>query len=141
MGLIQDILYTNKTGALAKKALDIYDKRFQLVNSNIANAETPGYKSVDVKPFERELSRAFQGTAAMKVTDPRHMQGGMSDISTFEPGLAVSIDEPRIDGNNVDLDKEVVKMTEIGTMYDAVMAARSKRGTIISAAVDLGGGR
>lgn len=139
MGLINDLLYTNKTGLLAKKALDLYDQRFQMVNSNIANAETPGYKAVDIKPFEQDLQNAYRRNTRMKTTDPKHMQGSAGDLNQFRPNLSVSTDEPRIDGNNVDLDKETVKMTEIGTMYSAVMAARTKRGAIISSAVDGGG--
>ncbi len=136
MGLINDLLYANKTGLLAKKALDVYDQRFQLANSNIANAETPGYKAVDLKPFEEQLKNAYRGTGQMKTTDPRHIQGSDGNLNEFRPEVTVSTAEPRIDGNNVDLDKETVKMVEIGTMYSTVMAARTKRGAIISAAVE-----
>ncbi|MBF0170293.1 MAG: flagellar basal body rod protein FlgB [Nitrospinae bacterium] len=139
MGLINDLLYTNKTGQLAKKALDLYDQRFQLANSNVANAETPGYKAVDLKPFEQDLQNAYRGVATLKTTHPGHVQGNVGNLDHFSPEMTVSTDEPRIDGNNVDMDKETVKMVEIGTMYQAVMAARSKRGAIISGAVEGGG--
>jgi flagellar basal-body rod protein FlgB len=59
--------------------------RQKLVASNIANADTPGYKTKDID-FESELQHAIAGSGPLA-----------ADV----PGLRV-----KNDGNNVDLDRE-----------------------------------
>ena len=66
--------------------------RQKLVASNIANADTPGYKTQDID-FESELQNAMHGGAAPLV----------SPVS----GLRV-----KNDGNNVDLDREARLLAE-----------------------------
>jgi flagellar basal-body rod protein FlgB len=67
--------------------------RQRLVASNIANADTPNYKTKDID-FERELGRAMSSQAEAPEA---------SDVS----GLRV-----KADGNNVDLDRESRLLSE-----------------------------
>lgn len=136
MGLINDLLYTNKVGKLAIKALDIHSQRALLINSNIANAETPGYKAVDLKPFEEELKDAYKSSMGMDKTNPRHMSGRSDDLNSYMPEVETSTEASRPDGNNVNLDKEVTKMMENSLMYQTIIAANKKRGGIIEAAIE-----
>ena len=66
--------------------------RQKLVASNIANADTPGYKTQDID-FESELQHA--------------MHGGANPLASSVPGLRV-----KNDGNNVDLDREARLLSE-----------------------------
>lgn len=136
MGLIDDVLFTNKVGKLVSKAMDAHARRALLINSNIANAETPGYKSVDLKPFEKALKEAYKPAAAMTTTDPRHMNGQESGLDGFEPRLEISREAPRLDGNNVNLDREMAKLLETSLTYQTLIAVRSKRGGIINEAIE-----
>ncbi len=136
MGLINDILYTNRVGNLASKALDFHAQRMLMINSNIANAETPGYKAVDMAPFETRLKEAMRPAAPLLRTDSRHMQGPTDSLDTVMPEVVVSEEPSRIDGNNVNLDKEMISMTQTSTMYQAVITARQKRGQIINETID-----
>jgi flagellar basal-body rod protein FlgB len=136
VGLINDILYTNKVGNLASKALDFHAQRMLMINSNIANAETPGYKAVDVAPFEAQLKQAMRPMAPLARTDSRHLPGPADSLDSVMPEAVVSTEPGRIDGNNVNLDKEVINMTQTSTMYQAVITARSKRGQIINETID-----
>ncbi len=135
MGLINDILYTNKTGKLAVKAMDIYSKKALLINSNIANAETPGYKALEMKPFEKALKDAYRPGGAMSVTNAMHLKAG-SSLKSFQPEIVHSTEPGRIDGNNVNLDSEVAKMTQNEIMYRTVISALKKRGKMISSSID-----
>jgi flagellar basal-body rod protein FlgB len=85
--------------------------RHGVISSNIANADTPGYKAKDVK-FEQALGSEM----GLMVTDPRHLGGG-------EPGSSSEITgeeaQSWIDRNNVELDLEVAKMTENAMLYHA----------------------
>jgi flagellar basal-body rod protein FlgB len=65
--------------------------RQKLVASNVANADTPGYKTQDID-FESELANAA---------------GGSSPLVNTVPGLRV-----KNDGNNVDLDREARLLAE-----------------------------
>lgn len=136
MGLINDILYTNKVGNLAVKSLDFHAQRMLMINSNIANAETPGYKAVDMAPFESKLKEAMRPVAPLARTDARHLQGPTDSLDTVMPEAIVSDEPGRIDGNNVNLDKEMINMTQTSTMYQAVITARGKRGQIINEVID-----
>jgi flagellar basal-body rod protein FlgB len=64
--------------------------RQKLVASNVANADTPGYKTQDID-FETELRNA----------------AGTSPMVNTVPGLRV-----KNDGNNVDLDREARLLAE-----------------------------
>ena len=65
--------------------MTLLSARQKLVASNIANADTPGYKTQDID-FQTELRNATAGLAPV-----------VSDV----PGLKV-----KNDGNNVNLDRE-----------------------------------
>jgi len=75
--------------------------RQKLVASNVANADTPGYKTQDID-FESELAHASasQVSGASKVAGPAPL------VNTV-PGLRV-----KNDGNNVDLDREARLLAE-----------------------------
>lgn len=135
MSLIGDIL-DSRVNDLTKKALDIDAQRTLLINSNIANAEVPGYKAVDFKPFEDELKQAYENKMPMAQTNAGHMGGLLNNLGTYMPEVVVSEAPGRIDGNNVNLDKEVANLSETSTMYSAIVTARGKRGRIISDAID-----
>ena len=136
MGLINDILYTNRVGNLTSKALDFHAQRMLMINSNIANSETPGYKAVDMAPFESRLQEAMRPAAPLLRTDSRHIQGSADSLNTVMPEAIVSDEPGRIDGNNVNLDKEMINMAQTSTMYQAVITARGKRGQIINEVID-----
>ena len=71
--------------------MNVIGLRQKLVASNIANADTPGYKTQDVD-FQASLQAAG---------------GGGSPLAVPVSGLAV-----RNDGNNVDLDREARLLAE-----------------------------
>ncbi|NTW58359.1 MAG: flagellar basal body rod protein FlgB [Nitrospirae bacterium] len=87
--------------------------------SNIANVDTPNYKARDVK--FGEVLGAEMGLAS---TDPKHLSGSSSG-ATAE--LRVEETQPWSDGNNVELDQEVAKMTENAMFFQAGITLLSKK--------------
>lgn len=73
------------------------------LSANVANADTPGYRRVDVE-FQDVLQRA---TGEMRRTDPRHLSSGSVD------GMRVVQGPPgaRPDGNGVDRDREIIELS------------------------------
>jgi flagellar basal-body rod protein FlgB len=77
--------------------LTLVSQRQKLVASNIANADTPGYKTQDFD-FESQLHAALQSPGDVTPASP---------TSGAVPGLRV-----KNDGNNVDLDREARLLAE-----------------------------
>ena len=98
--------------------------RQKVLSSNIANADTPGYRSKDIADFSSMLG-AESARLQMAATDPGHIAPKGN-----EPGAAalkVQDIEPWEDGNNVELDVEVSKMTENSLMYETGVRLISKQ--------------
>lgn len=81
--------------------------RQSAIATNIANADTPGYRGMDVS-FAAALGRAGS-TLALTLTDPRHAQGAAAAGSGGDT-LVLSGGAPRRDGNDVDVDREMGKL-------------------------------
>lgn len=98
----------DKTVPGLTKALDLTYKRNEAISSNIANAETPQYRAVDVD-FAGELDRAFDSQVGnVAKTNDAHM-----DISSAD-GQAKYVSDlsmpTKADGNNVDLDIQMGRL-------------------------------
>ena len=95
--------------------------RQQLIASNIANADTPGYKAVDID-FQEAVRIAQASTQASSValatTAAGHIAGSVhSTIPPYPLKYQVPI-QPSADGNTVDMDVERTKMAENSLMYE-----------------------
>lgn len=83
--------------------------RQSLVASNVANANTPGFRAMDMKPFQSFLDRA----GALATTAPAHLS--LASLSTAK-GQSVETDasDASFSGNSVSLEHEMVKLGDIG---------------------------
>lgn len=110
-------------------AINFRQMRQKLITSNIANAETPGYKAKRLD-FEDALARAIDidKQQSMNVDDPRHYNvggGGFNNLSpeVYEDSSGIVSD----DENTVDVEKEMVKMAENKMLYDAAIQLMNKK--------------
>ncbi len=85
------------------QGLDARQRRHAAISANVANADTPGYRGIDVG-FAGALERA---RLALARTHPRHRAGASA---TGADHLVFSGGEVRRDGNDVDVDREMVKL-------------------------------
>lgn len=76
--------------------LDRSTLRHQLIASNLANVETPGYRTRDVRSFAGEIEQAMAGEPA-PLAPVAHTLRGLLE---------------RPDGNNVSLERESLLMAE-----------------------------
>jgi len=127
MTLINDLLFSGKVGGMSKKALTLHVERAALIATNIANASTPGYKAQDLAPFEEALAKSMRNSVPMTKTNSGHISGATDNIKTFHPQVIESTDPGRIDGNNVNMDKEIAKQSENSLMYQTILTIRAKR--------------
>ncbi|MBC3888255.1 flagellar basal body rod protein FlgB [Acetobacterium paludosum] len=99
------------TSALYQKALDGTWQRQKAISNNIANSETPGYKSVEVN-FEDSLNSAMQT-----------LQGNSSSaksvnaIENAKVSVNTRASSSKLDQNNVDIESENIDMTKTQLQY------------------------
>ncbi|WP_129409808.1 flagellar basal body rod protein FlgB [Marinitoga lauensis] len=103
------------------KALDAVETRQKIYSHNIANYNTPGYKRKDVS-FEEELRKAMgdSNEIKLKTNNSKHLK---NIPSINEVNYKIIEDDSRSnreDGNNVDIDVEMVKMMENTLQYNAL---------------------
>jgi flagellar basal-body rod protein FlgB len=111
-----------------------------VISSNIANADTPGYKAKAVE-FESALRDALgvgDQSRAMG-TDPNHIVHKSTD--PVEPMI---YEDPNgiesLDGNTVDRASEMVKLAENQLLYDASVEMLKKKLGLLKYAISEGGG-
>lgn len=96
-----------------EKALDLTWKRIGVINNNIANVSTPGYKAKRLL-FENELRKNVD-----KIQKGRR---GGEIIKNTRFRLESSPDETvRLDGNNVQIDAENVELTKSQFLYSVLV--------------------
>lgn len=103
-----------------QNALNLRAFRQQLLASNIANADTPGYKARDID-FAAALREVSAGRAApaatLRASSERHLAGSAPEAPAAV--LYRSAQQPSIDGNTVDMDVERNRFAENAVHYDA----------------------
>ncbi|WEG11239.1 flagellar basal body rod protein FlgB [Pullulanibacillus sp. KACC 23026] len=101
-----------------QKALDASSLRQQVISNNIANADTPGYKSQSVS-FENILKQHLAGQTSLSGTrtDPKHFVIGDS-TGLPNPQIVENSDTTlQNNGNNVDIDQEMTNMSKNSLWY------------------------
>ncbi|MEQ5840260.1 flagellar basal body rod protein FlgB [Paraburkholderia acidicola] len=141
--------------AFGRQALDVRAYRQELLSSNIANADTPGYKARDVD-FGASLANAMKQSAGaagasnaapLAMAQPAGVTSGMQMVSTHAghmPGTSRlaptggSTDDygtpqyrmptqPSLDGNTVDLDTERVQFADNSLHFESGMTVLSQQ--------------
>ena len=115
-----------------EKDLEGLAKRFESTSKNLANANTPHYARRNVS-FEDQLRDVIDGPRRlpMKVTDKGHIPSGPLSVSSVIPEEIKIYDEKyRLDGNNVDPEREMAVMSQTRMAYAAVSRFAAKKGSL-----------
>ena len=113
-----------------QSALNLRMEKQGLIQSNIANIETPGYKMQDFS-FADAMDSAMQGTGRLAVTNSKHLRLDPLDMSST---AAVSSS-----GRPVDLDEEMLKLSENQLMYQITAKIIAKKLEGLNIAIEAGG--
>lgn len=107
---------------LLQKGMEASWLRNTVIRNNLANAETPGFKSSDVK-FETLFKKALEGSGFTgKRTRDKHIQIGSGGLYSIEPEIVLNKNTSmRMDGNNVDVESENVKLAQNSIQYNALL--------------------
>ncbi|OGV48777.1 MAG: flagellar basal-body rod protein FlgB [Lentisphaerae bacterium GWF2_52_8] len=114
--------FFDDTTLLSSKLMEIATERQRVIANNIANAETPGYIRLDID-FQKKLADAI-GADDMQALGK--VRGKM---------VKDTKDEPKVDGNNVLIPREMNEMMQNGVLYSLLNRAFSTRINIIKSAI------
>jgi flagellar basal-body rod protein FlgB len=103
------------------QALQLRAQRQEILSANIANADTPGYKAVDMD-FTRALRESVGSTARVtqRTSAPGHLVARTASFATAEAAESDAM-QPAQDGNTVDMDKERARIADNAVRYEATL--------------------
>lgn len=132
----------NFTDRLQMESLNHRIRRSHVLSSNIANAETPGFRALGYD-FEEQLKEMDLGNEklSLKVTQAKHKNHAFTtNDGTIDPDVFVRPTEtiPE-DGNTVDIDYEMASLAQNQILYRATVESINRKIGIIKYAIQ--GGR
>ncbi len=106
-----------------EKVLLFQSRRTAILASNIANADTPGYKARDIdfsQTLKQENSDTVSSTS-LRTTHPSHIGSATSDTFSGVEMKYRTPSQPTLDGNTVELQKEQAAFAENSIRYQATL--------------------
>lgn len=134
-----DSLFDSTMGGLSA-ALNFRLANQNLISSNIANADTPGYHAQKME-FEGALRDALGASERlqMEASDPEHF--AKASMGHVDPEI---YDNPNgvvhLDGNTVDRNAEMVELSSNQLQYDAATEMLRRKIGLLKYALSEGGG-
>lgn len=126
-------LNINQQFDLHTRVLGLANQRLELLADNVANADTPNYKARDID-FRAAMASATGGNGLpgaggeLPMAAPRagHIRIGGESPNTTTPLYRVP-EQPSLDGNTVDSQKENAAIAETSVRYQATLTFLSSR--------------
>ncbi|MEA1917207.1 MAG: flagellar basal body rod protein FlgB [Campylobacterota bacterium] len=122
----------SKAKPFMAQALDYRATRQDMIASNIANADTPFYKSRDID-FEHALAKKRaevygdkSNELKMAKTSSAHIEASLDSQRSNPTIFFRDGHSERNDGNSVDIDVETSEMSKNNIMYNAIIMANKK---------------
>ena len=111
-------------------------ERQKVISSNIANINTPNYKTKELV-FQEELNKN-QATLQMAKTSSNHFTNvGSNPASINNPKLVqVKGLQEQNDGNNVNLDSQMSEMSKNKVIFDALQSAIKKDSKLFRSVIE-----
>ncbi|MEA4910313.1 MAG: flagellar basal body rod protein FlgB [Chloroflexi bacterium] len=116
----------------AKLALDGLSLRQQAISNNLSNVDTPGYQAQTVD-FESALQRSLKRLDRVELSATNSAHIGLRSSGTKFDITQRSGGTERADQNNVDIDTELIDMSETGIQYQAVSQQVTKKLSLLKA--------
>jgi flagellar basal-body rod protein FlgB len=105
---------------LVEKALNIRAIYHHILAGNIANVETPNYKEKDID-FQRELEKRSTDVKSVDVMQKTDSEG-----------------ENGTDGNTVNIEGQLVKLTENNLLFNSLVQVMTKKFSMMRYAINEG---
>lgn len=105
-----------------ERVLDVGAFRQQVLSANLANVDTPGYRTRDIRMFSGELEQAMAGESPLFTPVAREIRGLLE----------------RPDGNNVSAERESLLMAQNQLRFQAAVQLLRAEFRRISEAINEG---
>ena len=115
---------------LMKQVLDLRAAEHRVIQANIANEETPGFRAHELR-FTDALTAAHRSpTVTVQVTNAHHIPVPGTAVQSFIRPVAA--DDLPLDSNSVNIDLEMAKLSNNTMRYNmtAELLARKFRGLL-----------
>ncbi|HEI6967158.1 TPA: flagellar basal body rod protein FlgB [Yersinia enterocolitica] len=112
-------------------ALQLLSQRQDILASNIANVDTPGYLARDID-FSQQLKDAVEnnikttGDVSLTLTSGKHIPAIAPSINNDQLLYRIP-DQPSADGNTVDMDRERVNFADSTIKYQTSLTILSSQ--------------
>jgi flagellar basal-body rod protein FlgB len=125
------------------ESLNVLSARQNVIASNIANANTPGYKEKTVN-FEKIMQDAVGSENSLKLktnSQKDFINLGVDNIDSSESFSSANIEAqkvqsvPALDGNTVNMGTEMAEMSANAIRFEAVSTLLSKKFTMLNYAI------
>jgi flagellar basal-body rod protein FlgB len=126
-----------------KVALNGLAMRQRAISNNVANVDTPGFKATEVR-FEDQLRQiAAKGNARSAMASVSHSSGHLAlevaQASQVQPQVVQDSSlTTRMDGNTVDIEKQMIEMADTVISYNTMIQLATARLSLARYAVNEG---
>jgi flagellar basal-body rod protein FlgB len=118
MGVCKVSFFRDDTMSLLIKGLDAASLRHQVTANNLANLNTPNFKRSDVSFEDQLLQARKQMDSPLARTHERHFP--LPPAPDLAPQIKTDqVTVRRIDGNNVDIERDMLNMVSNQLRYNA----------------------
>ncbi len=111
-------------------AIDVWNKRTELLASNLANVDTPHYKARDL-----DFRAILKGAQSQKLAMWATREGHQGIRPTEQDALYRNPHQPSLDGNTVESEQEHLRFAENALQYQASMEFLNQRITGLRSAI------
>lgn len=102
------------------RALLLRAQRAEVIASNLANADTPGYKARDFD-FQQVLNQELQGSLRVRTTRQSHIQPDQTPVAANQMLYRIPM-QASLDGNTVDTEQEHVAFSSNAMEYQTSLS-------------------
>ena len=131
----------DSTSSLLVKSAQLRAEKAQVIAGNIANLDTPGYQAQKFEFSEalRQASANSGGSLPMTATHAGHF-GNISSINSVQGKVSPKLNSlGGLDGNSVNLDKEMADQAINNSAYTRTMQMLKSKMSILKNAIVEGG--
>jgi flagellar basal-body rod protein FlgB len=116
-----------------ERVLDVSAFRHQVIATNLANVDTPGYRTRDVRPFAGEIEQAMTGEEE-PFAGPQFAGAAFTPVAHEIHGLL-----ERPDGNNVSVERESLLLAQNQLRFTVAVQFLKAEFHRLTSAITLGG--
>ncbi|MEM1417186.1 MAG: flagellar basal body rod protein FlgB [Myxococcota bacterium] len=104
---------------VSQQAMSYHLERHNVLASNVANLETPGFRPVELV---RDVGQAERfGSMVLQRTNEAHVRASNGVVAAGEPNTRIErVVQPANDGNAVSLEREMAKVAANDLRYQTV---------------------